>query len=97
MDWLRLIVSCPWDFQDGSSQEMASPVNRLNLITTYSGRSRNFFSRCKKRTCEAFTIICLLALETFLPEYEYHYSLSGNNKFVLLSWPRADLVAANVD
>ena len=80
MDGLHLVVSYSWDFQDGSTQELTSLVGRLNLVTTYSGR-RISFSGCKKRTCEAFTIICLLALETFLPEYEYHYSLSGNNKF----------------
>ena len=28
-------------------------------------------------------VICLHTLETFLPEYKYHYSLSGNNMFVL--------------
>ena len=28
-------------------------------------------------------LICLQTLETFLPEYEYYYSLGGNNKFVL--------------
>ena len=81
MDGLPLVVSYSWDFQDGSSQEMASPVKRLILVATYSGRRRNSFSRCKKRTCEALTVICLLALETFLPEYEYRYSQSGNNKF----------------
>ena len=81
MDWLQLIMSYSWDFQDGSPQELASLVRRLNLVTTYSGRRRNSFARCKKRTYEALTVICLLGLETFLPEYEYHYSLSGNNKF----------------
>jgi len=49
---------------------MASPVKRLNLVATYSGRRRNSFSRSKKRTCEALTVIYLLALETFLLEYE---------------------------
>ena len=81
VDWLPLVVSYSWDFQDGSPQELTSLVKRLNLVATYSGRRRNSFSRCKKRTCEALTVICLLALENFLPEYEYHYSLSGNNKF----------------
>ena len=82
MNWLPLVVSYSWDFQDGSTQELTSLVRRLNLVTTYSER-RISFSRCKKRTCEALTVICLLALETFLLEYDYHYSLSGNNKFML--------------
>ena len=82
VDGLHLVVSYSWDFQDGSTQELKSLVRRLNLVTTYSER-RNSFARCKKRTCEALTIICFLALETFLPEYDYHYSLSGNHKFVL--------------
>jgi len=63
------------------TQELTSLVRRLNLVTTYSRRRKFSFSRCKKRTCEALTVICLLALETFLLEYDYHYSLSGNNKF----------------
>ena len=57
----------------------ASLVGRLNLVITYSGRTRNFSARCYKRSCEAITVICLQTLETFLPEYEYHYSLNGNN------------------
>jgi len=60
-------VSYSWAFQDGSSEEMACPVKGLNLVATCSGRRGNFFSRCKKRTCEALTVICLLALETFPP------------------------------
>ena len=83
MDWLHLVVSYSWGSQVGRTQELASLVGRLNLVTTYSGRRRNSFSRCKKRSCEALTVICLLALETFLPEYEHHYSLNGNNKLVL--------------
>ena len=83
MDGLHLVVSYSWDFQDGSTQELTSLVRRLNLVTTYSGRRGISLSRCKKRTCETLTIICLLALETFIPGYEYHYSLSGNNKFML--------------
>ena len=59
---------------------MACPVKRLNFVATYSGRMRNSISRCKKRTCEALTIICLLALETFLPGYEYSYSQSRDNR-----------------
>ena len=82
MDGLHLVVSYSWDFQYGSTQELTSLVRRLSLVTTYSGRRRNSFARCKKRACEALTIICLLALGTFLLEYEYHCSLSGNNKFV---------------
>ena len=82
MDGLHLVVSYSWDFLYRSTEELTSLVRRLNLVTTYSGRRRNSFEGCKKRTCEALTVICLLALETFLPEYEYHYSLSGNNKFV---------------
>ena len=58
-------------------------VRRHNLVTMYSGRRRNSFARCYKRSCEAITIICFQTLETFLPEYEYHYYLNGNNKFVL--------------
>ena len=64
-------------------QELTSLVGRLNLVTTYSGRRRNFSARCYKRSCEVITVICLQTLETFLPEYEYHYSIDGNNKFVL--------------
>ena len=60
----------------------ASLVGRLNLVTKCSGRRRNFSARCYKRTCDVITVIYLHALETFLPEYEYHYSLNGNNKFV---------------
>ena len=75
-----MVVSYSWVFQDGISQEMASPVKRLNLIVMYSRRRRNFFARCKKRTCEALTVICLLALEIFLPEYGFGYSRSRNNK-----------------
>ena len=83
MDGLRRVVSCSWDFHDGNTQELTSLVRRLNLVTTYLGRREISLSGCKKRTCEALTVICLLALETFLPEYEYKYCLSGNNKFVL--------------
>jgi len=70
-------VSYSWDFQYGSTQELTSLVRRLNLITMYSGRSRNSFAKCKKRTFEVLIVIFLLALETFLPEYDYDYSLSG--------------------
>ena len=83
MDGLHLVVSYSWGSQVVSTQELTSLVWRLNLVTTYSGGRRNSFEGCKKRPCEAFTITCLLALEIFLPEYEYHYSLSGNNKFVI--------------
>ena len=83
MDWMSLVVSHPWGCLFLGAQELTSLVKRLNLVTTYSGRRRNFFAGCKKRTCEALTIICLLALETSLPKYDYHYSLSGNNKFIL--------------
>ena len=69
-----LVVSYSWVFQDRSSQAMACPVKKLNFVATYSGRRRNSFSRCKKRTCEALTIICLLVLESFLPGYGYSYS-----------------------
>ena len=82
MDGLHLVVSYSWASQVVSTQELTSLVERLNLVTTYSERRRNPFARCKKKSCEVLTVICLLALETFLPEYEYHYSLSGNNKFV---------------
>ena len=71
MDGLHLVVSYSWDFQHGSTQELTSLVRRLNLVTMYSGRRRNSFARCKKRSCEVLTVICLLALGTFLPEYKY--------------------------
>ena len=77
MDGLHLVLLYSWDFQYKSTQELTSLVRRLNLVITYSGRRKNSFARCKKRTCEALTVICLLALETFLPEYDYDYSLSG--------------------
>jgi hypothetical protein len=83
VDGLHLVVSYSWASQVVSTQELTSLVERLNLVTTYSERRRNFFARCKKRSCEALTVICLLALETFLPGYDYHYSLNGNSKFVL--------------
>ena len=83
MDWLSLVVSYSWSSQVETAQELTSLAGKLNLVTMYSGRKRNFSTRCYKRTCEALTVICHLALETFLSEYEYHYSLSGNNKFVL--------------
>jgi len=83
MDWLSLVVSYSWGSQVEGTQELTSLVRRLILVTTYSGRRRNFSARCYKRTCEVITVICLQTLETFLPEYEYHYSLDGNNKFVL--------------
>ena len=82
MDWLQLIMSYSWGSQVVGTKELTSLVRRLNLVTTYSGRRRNFFARCYKRSCEAITVICLQTLETFLPEYEYHYSLNRNNKFV---------------
>jgi len=80
---LSLVVSYSWGSQVEGTQELTSLVRRLILVTTYSGRRRNFSARCYKRTCEVITVICLQTLETFLPEYEYHYSLDGNNKFVL--------------
>jgi hypothetical protein len=83
MDWLQLIVSYSWGSQVVGAQELTSLVRRFNLVTMYSERRRNFSARCYKRSCEAITVICLQALETFLPEYEYHYFLDGNNKFVL--------------
>jgi hypothetical protein len=83
VDWLSLVVSHPWGCLFLGAEELISLVRRLNLVTTYSGRRRNFSTRCYKRTCEVITVICLQTLETFLLEYEYHYSLDGNNKFVL--------------
>ena len=83
MDGLHVVVLYCWGSRVGSTQELTSLVRRLNHVTTYSERRRNSFARCKKRSCEATTVICLLALETFLPEYKYHYSLNGNNKFVV--------------
>ena len=77
MDGLHVVVLYSWGSRVGSTQELTSLVGILNLVTTYSGRRRNSFARCKKRSCEALTVICLLALETFLPEYDYDYSLSG--------------------
>ena len=81
-EW-HLVVSYSWGSLFLGAQELPSLVGRLNLVTTYSERRRNSFARCYKRSCKAITVICLLTLETFLPEYEYHYSLDGNNKFVL--------------
>ena len=83
VDWLQLFVSYSWGSQVVDIQELTSLVGRLNLVTTYSRRRKNSFARCYKRSCEAITVICLQTLETFLPEYRYHYSLDGNNKFVL--------------
>ena len=83
MDWLSLVVSHPWGCLFLGAQELISLAGKLDLATTYSGRRRSFSRRCYKRTYEAITVICLHTLETFLPEYEYHYSLDGNNKFVL--------------
>ena len=83
MDWLSLIVSYSWSSQVETTQELTFLAGKLDLDTTYSGRRRSFSRRCYKRTCEVITAICLHTLGTFLPEYEYHYSLDGNNKFVL--------------
>ena len=83
MDGLHVVVLYCWGSRVGSTQELTSLVGILNLVTIYSGRRRNSFARCKKRSCEALTVIYLLALETFLSGYKYHYSLSGNSKFVL--------------
>ena len=83
MDWLSLVVSNPWGCLFLGAQELTSLVRRLNLVTTYSVRRRNFSARCYKRTCEVIIVICLHTLENFLPGYMYHYSLDGNNKFVL--------------
>ena len=80
---MYLVVSYSWGSQVVGTQELTSLVGRLNLVTRYSGRRKNSFARCKKRSCKALTVICLLALGTFLLEYEYHYSLNGNSKFVL--------------
>ena len=83
MDWLGLVVSHPWGCLFLGAQELISLAGRLNLVTMYSGIRRNFSKRCYKRTCEVITVIYLHTLETFLLEYDYHYSLDGNNKFVL--------------
>ena len=83
MYWLSLVGSHSWGCLFLGAQEPTSLVRRLNLVTTYFARMRNFSTRCYKRTCEVITVICLQTLETFLPEYEYHYSLDGNNKFVI--------------
>ena len=83
MDWLQVCMSFFWGCLFLGAQELTSLAGKLNLVTTYSGRRRNFSARCYKRSCEAVIVICLQTLETFLPEYEYHYSLDGNNKFVL--------------
>ena len=83
MDWLSLVVSHPWGYLFLGAQELTSLAGKLDLATTYSGRGRSFSRRCYKRTCEVIIVICLYTHETFLPEYEYHYSLNGNNKFVL--------------
>ena len=81
MDWLGLVVSHPWGCLFLGAQELTYLAGKLDLATKCSGRRRNFSTRCYKRTCEVNTVIYLQTLETFLPEYEYHYSLSGNNKF----------------
>ena len=83
MDWLSLVVSYSWSSQVETAQELTSLAGKLNLVTTYSGRRRSFSRRCYKSTCGVITVICLHTLETFLPGYIYHYSLDGNNKFVL--------------
>jgi hypothetical protein len=43
------------------------------------------------------TVIFHLTLETFLPEYKYHYSLDGNNKFVLCHGLGSILAAASLN
>ena len=83
MYWLNLIVSYSWSSLVETTQELTSLAGKLDLATMYFGRRRSYSRRCYKRTCEVITVICLHTLETFLPEYEYHYSLDGNNKFVL--------------
>ena len=83
MDWLGLVVSHPWGSLFLGTQELTSLARKLDLATKCSGRRRNFFARYYKRTCEVITVICLHTLETILPEYMYHYSIDGNNKFVL--------------
>ena len=83
MDWLSLVVSYSWSSQVETAQELTSLAGKLNLATMYSRRRRSFSKRCYKSTCEVITVICLHTLETFLPGYMYHYSLDGNNKFVL--------------
>jgi len=83
VDWLSLIMSYSWSSQVETTQELTSLAGKLDLATMYFGRRRNFSARCYKRSCKAITVIYLLTFETFLPECEYHYSLSGNNKFVL--------------
>ena len=82
MDWLGLVVSHPWGCLFLGAQELTSLAGKLDLTIAYLGRRRSFSRRCCKRTCEVITVICLHTLENFLPEYKYHYSLNGNNKFV---------------
>ena len=88
MDGLILVVSHPWSCLFQGAQELTSLVRRLNLVITYSGRRRNFSVRCYKRSGEAITVICLQTLKTFLPEYEYHYSLNGSCSRCRLEVPR---------
>ena len=57
-EW-HLVVSYSWGYFFLGAQELPSLVRRLNLVTTYSGRRRTFFSRCDKRTCEAIIVIPL--------------------------------------
>ena len=77
MDWLSLVMSHPWGCLYLGAQELTSLVRRLNLVTTYSGRRRNFSARCYKRTCEAVTVICLHTLETFLQNMSIIIPLMG--------------------
>src|SRR6185436_2558471 len=65
---LSLVGSHPWGCLFLGAQEPTSLVRRLNLVTTYSGRRRNFSARYYKRSCKAVTIIYLQTLEIFLLE-----------------------------
>ena len=63
------------------SQRVTCQVCWSDPIATYQGEMEDSLSRCKKRTCEALVVICLLPFDTLPSGYEYSYSQVGNNKF----------------
>ena len=83
MDWLSLVASHPWGCLFLGAQELTSLAEKLDLATIVLWEKEKFLRRCYKRTCEVITVIYRHTLKTFLPEYKYHNSLDGNNKFVL--------------
>ena len=83
MDWLNLVVSYSWSSQVETAQELTSWRGSLILPQRILGEGEVSPEDATRVLCEVITIICLHILVTFLPGYMYHYSLSGNNKFVL--------------